>query len=239
MHSGSNRKGRIFGGLLIVVVGVVFLLDRTGIDFPRWFFSLETALIMLGIYIGVRHAFRRIVWVVPVAIGAFLLIDDFFPYYDFSDYIWPLVIIGVGLSIMLRAGRRSREPYWRKWEAANTENFGDDYIDSTVMFGGVKKNIISKNFRGGDATTVFGGTDINLSQADINGRVVLDLTQVFGGTKLIVPAHWKIQSEDLVAIFGGVEDKRPILSDTSKVDPSKVLVLKGTCIFGGIDIKSY
>ena len=43
----------------------------------------------------------------------------------------------------------------------------------------------------------------------------------------------------MVAIFGGVEDKRPQLADTSTVNPNKVLVLKGTCIFGGIDIKSY
>jgi hypothetical protein len=70
--------------------------------------------------------------------------------------------------------------------------------------------------------------------------VVLDLTQIFGGTKLIVPHHWKVQSKDLVAVFGGVEDKRPMLGSTSPTDEnSKVLVLKGTCIFGGIDIKSY
>jgi hypothetical protein len=73
----------------------------------------------------------------------------------------------------------------------------------------------------------------------VNGKIVLELTQIFGGTKLIVPPHWKIQSEDLVAIFGGVEDKRAILSDPSVVSGSKVLVLRGTCIFGGIDIKSF
>lgn len=237
---GPHRKGRVFGGLLVVLVGIAFLLRRTGVDFPGWIFSFETALIVLGMYLGLRHSFRGIVWFIPVAIGGVLLIDDFAPQYDFSDYIWPLVVIGVGLFIMLRPGRRGNDPYWKKWEADHAnENFADDYIDSTVLFGGVKKNVISKNFRGGDATTVFGGTDINLMQADISGRVVLDLTQVFGGTKLIVPAHWKVQSEDLVAIFGGVEDKRTILGNAPAVDESRVLVLKGTCLFGGIDIRSY
>ena len=39
-------------------------------------------------------------------------------------------------------------------------------------------------------------------------------------------------------IFGGLNDKRPLPAATA-VDQSKILVLKGTCLFGGIDIKSY
>ena len=37
---------------------------------------------------------------------------------------------------------------------------------------------------------MFGGAEINFMQADIQGRVELEVNQVFGGTKLIVPAHW-------------------------------------------------
>jgi hypothetical protein len=103
----------------------------------------------------------------------------------------------------------------------------------------VKKNVISKSFRGGEVVNVFGGTEINLMQADLDGRVVLDLTMIFSGTKLLIPAHWKVQNEELVTIFGGIEDKRPMLADASMLDQNKVIVLKGTCIFGGIDIKSY
>ena len=150
-----------------------------------------------------------------------------------------MVIIGIGLFIIFRSGKKNRD--WKKWDdsQAYTENAADDYLDSTVLFGGVKKNVISNNFRGGEAVTIFGGTELNLIQADVDGAIVLDLTQVFGGTKLIVPAHWKIQSKDMVAIFGGVEDKRPMLSNPSTEETNKVLILKGTCIFGGIDIKSY
>jgi hypothetical protein len=41
----------------------------------------------------------------------------------------------------------------------------------------------------------------------------------------------------MVTIFGGLNDKRPIQATVS--DDAKVIVLKGTCLFGGIDIKSY
>lgn len=110
-----------------------------------------------------------------------------------------------------------------------------DYIDSVSVFGGVKKNIISKNFRGGEIVNIMGGADINLMQADIQGPVVLEVVQIFGGTKIIVPAHWKVHPE-MAAVFGGVEDQR--FTYTTAPDDTRILYIKGTSIFGGITIKS-
>ena len=112
----------------------------------------------------------------------------------------------------------------------------DDYVDTTSIFGGCKKNILTKDFKGGDVVNVFGGTELNLSQSDINGTAVLELTTIFGGTKLIVPSHWSVKSE-AVTIFGGIEDKRQVSPSLDR--PEKILLLKGTVIFGGIDIKSF
>ena len=236
---GTNRSGAITGGLLIVAIGLLLLARRAGMDLPDWLFSLESLLIALGLFLGFRHSFRGFGWLIPIVIGGFLLLDDFYPYFDIGYYFWPLLIIAIGLLIIFSSTKKKRD--WEKWDAgqAYTQEFADDYLDSTVVFGGIKKNVISKNFRGGETVTVFGGTEINLTQADINGPVVLDMTQIFGGTKLIVPSHWKIQSKDLVAIFGGVDDKRPLVSTSQGEDSGKVLILKGTCLMGGIDIKSY
>jgi hypothetical protein len=57
-----------------------------------------------------------------------------------------------------------------------------------------------------------------------------------GGTKLLLPTHWDIKSE-MVAFFGGIEDKRQLVSGST--DPQKVLVLKGTSICGGIEIRNF
>jgi len=208
------------------------------IDMPWWLFSWRTALIALGLYIGFRHSFIGIIWLIPILIGTVLIMDRYHPAH-LTAFLWPALIIGVGLYIMFRATGKGRGESQRTWEGITVETHNADYLDSAVVFGGVKKNVMSKNFLGGEAVTVFGGTDINLSQADIQGKVVLELTQIFGGTKLVVPSHWKVQTEDMVAVFGGVEDKRPLIVDPNIVDGSKVLVLKGTCLFGGIDIKSY
>ena len=112
----------------------------------------------------------------------------------------------------------------------------DDYVDITAVFGGVKKQFISKDFKGGEVNCVFGGTELNLSQADFTGRVVLELNHVIGGSKLTIPANWHVQSE-LTAIMGGIEDTRNLHNVTP--DYNKTLVLKGTCFMGGISIMSY
>lgn len=131
---------------------------------------------------------------------------------------------------------------WSDWRShANWRNFtagaaGEDFLDSTCVFGGVRKVVLSKDFKGGDITNLCGGSEIDLTQADIKGTVRMDVTQVFGGTKIIVPAHWEVKSE-MVAIFGGIEDKRRIQAGVA--DPEKILLLEGTSIFGGIEIRSY
>lgn len=113
---------------------------------------------------------------------------------------------------------------------------GDDYLDTVSIFGGVNKTILSKNFKGGDIVNIFGGAELDFTQADIDGRVYLDITQIFGGTKIIVPSNWQVVS-DLAAVFASVDDKR-IRSTASNVN-GKILVLKGVSIFAGVDIRSY
>jgi hypothetical protein len=109
-------------------------------------------------------------------------------------------------------------------------------LDIAAIFGGVKKTIMSKNFRGGEVVSIFGGTEINLLHADMQQPVELETVNIFGGTKLIIPNNWEVKSE-AVAILGGVEDKRSI-PHIPQV-PNRVLILKGFSMFGGIEIKSY
>jgi predicted membrane protein len=113
---------------------------------------------------------------------------------------------------------------------------GDDYLDAVSIFGGVNKTILSKNFKGGEIVNIFGGAELDFTQADITGRVYIDITQVFGGTKIIVPSNWQVVS-DLAAVFAGVDDKR--IRSTASSNNDKILVLKGTSIFAGVDIRSY
>jgi len=113
---------------------------------------------------------------------------------------------------------------------------GDDYLDTVSVFGGVKKIILSKDFKGGEVVNIFGGAELDFIQADISGRVIIDITQIFGGVKIIVPSNWQVVS-DIAAVFASVDDKR--IKTTAPLSSNKILVLKGVSIFAGIDIRSY
>lgn len=118
----------------------------------------------------------------------------------------------------------------------NTNTMESERINVSAVFGGINRKIYSKNFLGGKVTAALGGAEIDLSQADINGPVILELNAIMGGVDLKIPAHWNVKSE-MTAVFGGVEDKRHI--NPNQIQPNKTLIIRGVALFGGVDIKSY
>jgi predicted membrane protein len=261
-----SNNSRVFAGVFIIAIGVLFFLKQSHLTiFPYWFFTWPMILIAVGIFSGVKHGFRGGGWLVMILIGSFFLLDDVMDMYSLRPYLVPAILVGVGLMLILRPKNRdgwiSNRDKWKKRfdgqsqsttssgpsgssfksadYAATDSGYADttaEYLDATAIFGAVKKNILSKNFQGGDATSIFGGSEIDLSKADINGTVKIDVTAILGGVKLVVPSHWTVKQE-IAAIFGGVEDKR----DTHSIITvqNKVLVLRGTAFMGGIEITSY
>ena len=69
-----------------------------------------------------------------------------------------------------------------------------------------------------------------------DGVSELEVNTIFGGVTLIVPADWKVQLK-MTSIMGGFSDKRSYVKENS--DPSRVLIIKGSTIFGGGELKSY
>jgi predicted membrane protein len=241
-------SGRVFTGLFLLAAGFLLLAYKMGAPIPFWLMTWPVALIALGLLIMIRRRFRSFPGLILILIGAFNLIDQFIPTLNFHDYILPLIIISVGLIFIFRPKNRwrhrhdwyemkqqqmSREP---EGEAMPTRFESSDYIDSTSILGGVKKIIVSKNFKGGDITCFMGGAEIDLSQADIQTSAVIDVTAVFGGCKLIVPANWEVKPE-ATAVFGGIDDKRSV--NPANISSDKILIIQGTVVFGGIEIKSF
>jgi predicted membrane protein len=226
----APKSGRVFAGLIMVAVGAALLARQMGALIPEWLFTWEALIIAIGLFTGGRRNFQPGPWMILILIGSVFIIDDFYPDLSFRHYIWPMAIIFIGLFIILKPRRHRRE--W-KFESSTIDS--ENTIDINTVFGGTKKKVMSKDFKGGEVNTVFGGNDIDFSQADINGTAKLEANIAFGGAKLIVPAHWKIQSE-VDCAFGSVEDKR---RDSPEVAENKTLILKGSVVFGSIEIKSY
>jgi predicted membrane protein len=254
MNSNNNTQkndgSKVVAGIILVGVGIVLLLRNIGFLFPHWLFTWPVIVILAGIYTGFKHNFKNNSWLIIIAVGSFFLIERFMPSVSLQPYFWPLIIIGIGVLYILRPGKQS----WNNWKNTSDGNnkwnetgkwqgfSGDTSVDNNdefrvnSIFSGVEKKIISKNFQRGQISSVFGGAEIDMTQADIAGTAVIKMEVVFGGVKILLPPHWSVQN-NIDGVFHSVEDNRN--GSAAAADTAKLLILEGRCIFGGIEIKSY
>lgn len=263
-----NKNNRVWSGLVLLLIGLVFFLRNVGIDIPHWILSWHTLMLVIGLLIGYKRNFDAGGWCILVIIGGYATVRDIVDV-DLSKYFFACAFIIVGLFLILKPkGKGLNREKWRKKHAdfnfrdmgegptdmgdgsgaedsgaaePSTQKKGDwvdenDVIESVTVFGGTDQMVYSKNFKGGEVVAVFGGCNLNLTQADFEGAIVLEIIAVFGGVKIILPPSWIVKSE-VTAIFGGCDDKRGPVIVTS--NEGKIVKITGVALFGGIEIRNF
>lgn len=226
-----DYQSRIFTGLLVILMGILFLLGNLGkLDFGEVFSTYwPLILVFIGLWHLVAHEFRS--WgfgLFLIAVGGFFLLGNL----DVIRgrvwlYFWPLLIIAAGLWIIFR-------PRFRPAIHAKAPELAEKDIDLFMVLSGGKRQVESKEFKGGKASVLLGGIELDFTQAQLAGnQATLELTAILGGIDIWVPREWEVVV-DSSAFLGGVEDKhRP----TSTGEKKPTLFIKATAILGGIDIK--
>jgi predicted membrane protein len=259
----KNNDGGFVMGAIILGIGILLLLRKLGFFFPVWLLSWPMILIVVGVFTLIKHEFKSLFGFIILGLGFFFLFEREFNFdFGLDRYIVPVALIGLGLHLISKKRKEkqaieqienriygTQETFSSNPEEVasekSTSNFSDfempgasfsDRLNENAILSGVTKRILSKNLKGGKLTSVMGGIDLDLTQADISGAVYLQIDVIFGGVKLIVPPHWQIQTE-VTNIAAGIEDNR--LYRQSEVDTSKVLIIRGTILFGGLEIKSF
>lgn len=235
MAYDRNMSTRLLIGIVLIIFGSIFILDNYGLinfDVPYYIWSWETVFILIGLVLLVssRHKLPGFIF---AGIGLFNLFPDF----------WPIALIAVGLYLILRKNSKpSLEFKFGKYDSEK-ENKSDskidpDKIEDVSIFGGSTKSFLTQNFKGGDITAIFGGSEINLIESSLaEGTQVLEITTIFGGSTLIIPNNWNVEL-DIVPIFGGFTDNR--IKDPNLTRPTdRKLIIKGTLIFGGGELKNF
>lgn len=242
-----NFDSRTVVGLILVVLGGLFLLDSMDLinfNIARVIFSFPAVLIILGIIL-ILNTCRKLLGSTLLLLGIFLMIPIIFPwvYYD-RHLIFPILLIAFGVYIILRKRtHRTTAGKYRHKPDAETAHFKDyqevssDRVDDVAIFGGGHKIIVTDNFKGGNITSIFGGSEIDLRECKLaQGTNVIDIVAVMGGSNIIVPPDWKILI-DVLPIFGGFSNK--VRRDPNTViDTEKTLLIKGFVLFGGGEVRS-
>jgi predicted membrane protein len=253
VKTDGGRSNRVWSGLFLLVIGIIFFLRNLGIYIPDWLFSWHVFLIFLGLFIGFKRNFHGGGWLAMVLVGSYFTLESLSGP-GWTKYYFATVLAALGLYLILTPKKAREKKKDRKQRAESMPSLvegqltsppestvppgelPDEVIDSINVFGGTRRNVFSKNLKGGDIVAIFGGCDLNLTQADFQGTITLDITAICGGVKIIIPPTWSIKSE-LVAIFGGVEDKTSIIPYQG--DHNKCIILKGVALFGGVDIRNF
>jgi len=143
------------------------------------------------------------------------------------------------------------ERMYQNWHrsASSSGNYaqsGASRLNEVNIFWGGKKKIIAKNFTGGEVVAIFGGYEIDLTEAEMAGdQIFIEAVNIFGGGEIRVPLGWEVYMQT-VGIFGGCGDRTrhpdPVppgakYPDGSPVPQPKRLIVKGVAIFGGLTVK--
>lgn len=209
-------------GLIVIVTGVLLLLDNLKIvlfdDLFGLVFSIGAVIIgITGLIEKKRFDFILTMFIVFGSLY-FLSNIDVLEAKIINDIFWPIVVIGIGVSLLFsvttRVSNKSVTPYLAIFSGVEEKNESAEYVSS-------------------DITAIFGGAEINYRKIKIKDNVgYINVTAIFGGATIMVPEDVKITVKGL-PIFGGAENKAVSLDKARKE-----LVINYTAIFGGVEIKN-
>jgi predicted membrane protein len=230
-----NYDRRLWLGIAAILLGFLFLAKNFGIlnyEIRRYIFRWEVLLMFLGV-VSFFGRGKRSGGIILFVIGAVFYLRDFFEYdFSFWQLFWPGILIFAGLMIIFR---HRLDNNWGEKKSITD----DSIIDELAIFGGGDRVVTSQQFQGGKVTAVFGGLNYNMLRAKLApGENYIDVFCLFGGMKLVVPEGWNVKIR-VMSVFGGFSDKHRFKSPDSVPENESQLIIKGTVIFGGGEIKSY
>lgn len=231
----KHSDKRLIIGVIIVLIGIALLASNFGVlpyNIKRYLLHWEVILMGIGLIALVTNEHKGKGIILIAVGGAFYLRNFLDIHFNFWQLFIPSMIILVGLILIFR--RRAEGT-----DDISMPESDNDYLDDVSVFGGGDKIINSQGFKGGKITAIFGGSNINMSNAKLAaGPQYIDVFAMFGGTTLLVPEGWDIKIK-VTSIFGGFSDKHRVKISEKENNINSKLVIKGLVIFGGGEIKSY
>lgn len=233
MTRKQSGHGRIFWGLILIGLGVLFLLDQLGeLDFGEIISQYWPVIfIILGLSILIGNGFRNAgSGVFFILFGAFFLLMRLHILHRALWHYWPVFIIAAGLWVLLKPAFSPPGPDDKK----KTSEPSSGELNISAVFSGLKRRVDNPAFRGGKAEVVMGSLELDLTGAvPAGGEAVVFLSLVLGSMEIRVRPEWSVIIEGS-PILGNVEDKRRPVPDSGS---KPILRLKTSVVLGSIEIK--
>lgn len=231
---------RFFFGFILLVIGLVMILERSGIlSWEVYDFLLSWKMLLVAIGGFVFFSGNRGAGIIVMGIGAFFMLPDVFDDYEqIRQYFWPILLLLAGVAFMFGTRPKKLREFNNHDFTQEKAEVSSDFFDEFVAFGSRDIHLVTMNLLGGRSTTIFGGAEVDLRQCGIsNEGCTIEVTTIFGGNILKVPNDWTVLNR-VTTIFGGFTDVR-VKDPMYSPNPSKTIIITGVCIFGGTEVRNY
>ena len=214
------NKRNLFWGIVLIVVGILFL----GRNMNWWNFSIffegwwTLFLIVPSIISLVRKESMGTSFLILV-LGVLMLLasQNVIEWSTIWKVFLPIIIMVVGLSIIFGN---------RKVKTKKVRGNAKEYV---AIFSGVDEviNKIENDFK---MTAVFGGIELDMRDVTLDSDLVIDCFTLFGGIDIRLPKDVKVEVNGL-PIFGGVENKY-----RNNHEAKVTVYINHKTICGGVDL---
>lgn len=242
MEVKSRHRHHGLNGVLIAIIFIAigFLLIGRNLGFidyslTRILISWQMLLIVLGIVTLLKRQY--VGGAILLGIGLFFITPLIYGIgHLWMVNYWPLVFVGIGIIMILKRNEH-REHWHNRWvreHEASSYNSEDGFVTSNNSFGSVRQIVLDPVFKGAVISNSFGSTILDLRRTSLEQKeTFIDIDSSFGGIEIYVPDSWTVKSV-VKNSFSGFVDKR---YHTMVMDNTKVIVLRGSISFSGLEIK--
>jgi predicted membrane protein len=242
IHAQNRRVRRsngIIPGIILVVIGTIFLLDHMGIVRAETLWRFWPLAIVAVGFLKLTQQGEQALGVGFIVVGGIVQLHQLGLIGLSWATVWPFILIFAGVALIWSRFEKPKMPGIPGMPGTLASGGGRDTVNEYALFGGVERHVTVSNFRGGNVTAIFGGVELDFRSADIEGEeATIYVEAVFGGIEIVVPERWNV-SFQVQSIFAGYTDetRQPLPEAVGSV-PRKTLIVHGRATFGGITVKN-
>ena len=234
-------SGRLIAGLIIIVIGALFLLDSfsEAINIGQWW---PMIIVLVGVWRLIAGKFRSLFGpLLLIAIGVILQLWQLDVFGLGFGTLWPAILIVVGIAILAGGFSRRRRGRRNSSTSRNASPIIDvdvssyaDADDATLhAVVGSQDRTISGDFQSASINVVMGSGSLDLRNARIMDKpATLEASVVMGEVKVRVPDEWNVRIANS-SQMGETKDAR---GRRSMADGAPDLIVNGSVTMGSLQI---
>lgn len=224
-----KNLSRVLWGIVLIFIGVIWGLNRTGVaDINIFFDGWWTLFIIVPSAISFfEKGNNKISSLIFLIIGVLLLLaaQGLFEFEILWEILLPAIVVLIGLSLIF--GNKVDFNVKEKTKCLDSK----DTENIFAAFGEQDVNKAGENFEKANLNAIFGAVKLDLREAKLEKETVIGAWAIFGGIEILVPKDCIVKVKG-TPIFGGISNERK-----NNEDAKKTIYIEGYAVFGGIEIK--